>query len=323
MKTNPIISIIMPIYNGLDYLPRCLASIESQVYHHWELIIVDDGSTDGSSDFLDKYASSQLKTRIIHKANQGVSSARNTGIEKANGEFIIFHDSDDIMSPFYLSSLLKAIQCCPNADMAAGGVRFCEEEKSEDFEVLIDGREDLALPPYQALRYIRNLAAWGKIYRTETIKTNGLRFREDMRNGEDQDFVARYLMYSRNVALVHRTLMDYTVHTGSANYKFEEGLLPPKIYISHFALWTQIAKDMPRYWSNQDRSRFGESLTRRLIAMWVWINKTLRKNNFPARRGLFTQFLRYLSTMFLYAPAPAVLHATMSGIKRYGFRSLL
>lgn len=323
MNDNPLISIVIPVYNGLGYLPECLASVEAQDYCNIELILVDDGSTDGSSLFLDEYANSRPWVHVIHQNNQGVSHARNVGIKIAAGEFLAFHDSDDMMEPFMLSSLLHALQSKPEADLAAGAIRFCKGDETEDVLVLSDGRRDLTLPRHESLRYIQNLAAWGKLYRMNLIKAHDLHFNENMSNGEDQDFVIRYLIFSRDTVFVHNTLMSYTVHRGSSNNKFEMGLLPKEIYISHFSFWTRIAKDMPPYWSVRDRKLFGEVLIRRQIAMWVWINATLKRNAPPARRGLLVSFLHYLLTTSIYVPAPAAVRAIAGTFRRYGFKDLI
>lgn len=99
-KERPVlISVIVPIYNTLNYLQRCVDSIRSQTYKYLEIILVDDGSTDRSGALAEKFALEDRRVRVFHKENGGVSSARNLGIEKARGEFIGFVDSDDYIEP--------------------------------------------------------------------------------------------------------------------------------------------------------------------------------------------------------------------------------
>ena len=101
-----IISIIVPVYNVAEYLPKCIDSIRKQIEQNWELILVDDGSKDGSGEICDNYTYDS-RIRVIHKCNEGVSSARNVGLKLAKGKYICFIDSDDWVEPDYLSSMLK------------------------------------------------------------------------------------------------------------------------------------------------------------------------------------------------------------------------
>ena len=96
---EPIISVIMPVYNVEQYLPQCLDSILAQTYGNFELICVDDGSTDGSGNVLEKYAVEDARIKVIHQKNGGVSAARNSGLKIACGDYIYFMDSDDVIRP--------------------------------------------------------------------------------------------------------------------------------------------------------------------------------------------------------------------------------
>ena len=322
MESSSLVSIIVPVYNGIDYIRPCLSSIEEQDYPHKQLILVDDGSTDGSSDFLEEYAALRPWVQVIHQNNTGVSVARNSGLKEARGAYIIFHDCDDIMLPSMISSLFQALETTPNADLAAVGFLRCSSGETDEYPVLYDGRKDRDLPNHQALRYL-NTEVWGKIYRSEVIKSNNLTFRTDMTHGEDQDFVARYLMLSRKVSLVHLYLMKYMVHTGSATDELGKGMLPEKIYIDQFTLWTKIAKDMPSNWSRLEKKMFGESLVRRQFSTWRWMNETLRANQSPLSRKLARIFWHNVFTMVRYMPIYAVTKAAISSLKRYGLRKLI
>ena len=95
----PLFSIIIPVYNVLEYLPRCVSSICNQSFTNWEMLLIDDGSTDGSEDLCDQFAASDPRIRVFHKPNGGVSSARNFGLRYASGDYILFVDSDDFLLP--------------------------------------------------------------------------------------------------------------------------------------------------------------------------------------------------------------------------------
>ena len=99
MGKSPLDTVIVPVYNTAPYLKECFASISSQTYQRLEIIPVDDGSTDGSSELLDEIAGKDTRIKVVHKENGGVSSARNKGLELAHGEYISFVDSDDLLEP--------------------------------------------------------------------------------------------------------------------------------------------------------------------------------------------------------------------------------
>ena len=105
----PKVSVIVPVYNTEKYLPRCIESILAQTFTDFELILVNDGSTDKSGKICDEYAKKDSRIVVIHKENGGVSSARNKGIEISQGELISFIDADDWITPLYLSDLITDI----------------------------------------------------------------------------------------------------------------------------------------------------------------------------------------------------------------------
>lgn len=111
MKDNPLLSVIVPVYNiNREYLERCITSICNQTYHNLEILLVDDGSTDGSGTVCDEFATKDERIRVFHKENGGSSSARNLGIENATGEYLGFIDSDDYIEPDMYELLVNAIQ---------------------------------------------------------------------------------------------------------------------------------------------------------------------------------------------------------------------
>ncbi len=106
---NDIVSIIIPIYNAEDSLHNCIESILDQTYRQIELILVNDGSTDGSKDICDYYASLDWRLKVIHQQNAGPSSARNRGIESATGDYIQFVDADDYIKPLMTETLVQTM----------------------------------------------------------------------------------------------------------------------------------------------------------------------------------------------------------------------
>lgn len=110
MSTKPLISIIVPVYNIMEYLPRCVHSLTAQTYGSLEILLVDDGSTDGTARLCDRLAAEDYRIRVYHKKNGGTSSARNVGLQLAQGEYIGFVDSDDYIEPEMYELLMGAIE---------------------------------------------------------------------------------------------------------------------------------------------------------------------------------------------------------------------
>lgn len=112
MNGAPFFSIIIPVYNTVPYLSACVESVLSQGYSDFELILIDDGSADGSADLCDAFAGRDARVRVIHQANAGVSSARNRGLDCAKGEYLWFCDSDDVVLPDALQTLYSCLEQC-------------------------------------------------------------------------------------------------------------------------------------------------------------------------------------------------------------------
>ena len=109
MKQEKLISIICPVFNASAYLERAVFSIVNQMHKKWELILIDDGSTDNSPELCDEFARKDNRIKVIHKNNEGPMIARKIGIEKANGNYIVFLDSDDELTPNAIFELYKVI----------------------------------------------------------------------------------------------------------------------------------------------------------------------------------------------------------------------
>lgn len=201
MEYKPTISIIIPVYNVERFLQCCVDSVISQIYKDWELLLVDDGSTDGSGIMCDKYASIDNRIRVFHLKNGGPSSARNKGIIESKGIYITFIDSDDWVSPQYLSDLISANFDNENA-WVVSGYRTCYysnekllkttccllNDQQFSFERKAEAFQELDLRGI----FFTNV---GKLYQSRIIKINNLRFNEKYKLAEDTLFNFDYLQY--------------------------------------------------------------------------------------------------------------------------------
>ena len=126
---NPIVSVIVPVYNTEKYIDKCIQSIVNQTYESLEIVVIDDGSTDKSTLICDKWKDKDSRIKVIHKKNGGLSDARNIGIDNSSGEFVCFVDSDDIISPNMVEDLMNIVLCNNNDIVCCNFARFIDGEE--------------------------------------------------------------------------------------------------------------------------------------------------------------------------------------------------
>lgn len=203
MDNKPTISIIVPVYNTEKYLRRCLDSIVAQTFKDYECIIVDDGSTDDSAAICDEYEKKDSRFKVLHKKNEGVSTARNVGIEYAEGEFITFVDSDDYLSSVYLRDLydnkeynyvVGSFQTFPAPSTVIAGN---ESYESKDFAHFL------------RLCNLCNGYPWGKLFKTSIINKYKIRFNRNLTVYEDYLFCLDYIKH-----------IDSVIQIPNANYYY-------------------------------------------------------------------------------------------------------
>lgn len=227
-----MVSIIVPAYNCIKSLECCVGSIRQQTYTNFELMLVDDGSTDGSGELCDKFAAEDSRIRVIHKPNGGVSSARNAGIDAATGGYITFCDSDDYLEPDYLETLVQTAKSNPDC----GHIWCC-------FQTVTGYQKENAAPNYTSTKSLLcytlqeymslhemwlDAEPWNKLYRTDIVQTAKVRFPEDLSLGEDWLFNLAYIDASANEKIVVVTEPLYNYMRGndeSLDSKYRKDLL--------------------------------------------------------------------------------------------------
>lgn len=217
-KNNKIlVSVIVPVYNVQDYIEKCLDSLINQTLEQLEVIVIDDGSTDKTGLIVDEYQNKyKSKIKVIHKKNEGVSIARNVGLEKATGEYIGFLDSDDWVNYDMYEKLYK-LAIKDNCDIVACDTLAIYPDKKVLIESHINETsttEDLMLNAYAVI--------WNKIYKREII--DGIKFKEKMNFCEDVQFL--YMVYPKikKIGVIHETLHNYLQRVGSLTYTYNEKL---------------------------------------------------------------------------------------------------
>lgn len=202
-----IISVIVPVYNVEKFLPRCIESIINQTYGNIEIIIINDGSTDDCPKICDEYRSKEPRIVVIHQSNSGLSSARNSGINIAKGEFLCFIDSDDYMDEMMLEKLYDSIHS-NKADIAICNYNNVDEN-GEILEVVRTIEKESLITGEKACE-IMNLnysVAWAKMYRTRLF--TDIRYPTGKLH-EDEYVAHRLLIKADNIALSPEPLYNYT-----------------------------------------------------------------------------------------------------------------
>lgn len=190
-----MISIIIPVYNCISSLSRCVASIQNQTFKDWEILLVDDGSTDGSASMCDYVASSDNRIRVLHKSNDGVSSARNMGLDHAKGEYVMFCDSDDWVESKWCQQLYFAAVNNPGCLPICNYYRSTfDHEKINRKDQCKKLEEHIAKADFFSLNQYELLGIpWNKIYLRSVLEDNYIRFRQELSLGEDMIFNLDYL----------------------------------------------------------------------------------------------------------------------------------
>lgn len=217
---TPKISVIVPVYNAEKSLCRCIDSILTQTYQDFELLLIDDGSKDSSGTICDSYAAKDSRIKVFHKPNGGVSSARNLGIDNAQGEWLTFVDADDWVYPLWLQSLM---QFDGKYDLAVIGFEVscsCEYVNNQKMHgVAYEGniKEGLvSLFRSHCFGYL-----WVKRLRTSIIRENRLFFDENIHLQEDEDFLMKYAVYSSSMVSVDGCYYYYYYPCYEGKYKKE------------------------------------------------------------------------------------------------------
>lgn len=208
---TPKVSIIIPVYNAAPYIEQCYKSISSQTFTDWEVIFVNDGSTDNSEDLCNKIAISDSKVTVISTKNSGVSTARNIGLSAATGEYVTFVDVDDYLGEAFLTTIAKADEDL----IITQYLCFDEDNNTSDGENVkpVPSTSDAgAIRSYLAEYLHQNImrTPWGKFFRRDIIKD--LRFPKGQKIGEDSVFVFNALARIKSIKTVGDVFYMWRTH---------------------------------------------------------------------------------------------------------------
>lgn len=306
------ISVIVPVYNVENVLHYCIDSILTQTFTDFELILVDDGSTDNSGKICDKYVEQDIRVKVIHKQNGGVSSARNAGIEVAQGEYICFVDSDDYLESNCLEVLIETKISHADSDNIWCGFQTVGDYFKNNKKITLAGNNK----KYSCLDLngIMDLCEkclvqppWNKLFSTNIIKENSLIFPLELSLGEDYIFNLRYLDCTNGkIAIVNKPLYDY-LRDGkeSLDNKYYSNLL--EIYrrlnseIEKYAeKWclpdVQISKMYSAFFFRLEavlKNTFNRKNSQSLIKKIKYNNKILKSNDFQESMKKMDAFIHH------------------------------
>lgn len=228
-----LISIIVPVYNVEKYLEECIVSLVNQTYKNIEIIIVNDGSTDSSSELCEKLAKYDNRIKVIHKKNAGLGLARNTGLEYVKGKYVTFIDSDDFADIDLVEKLYNGI-VSDNADTCIGGFKRVNDDGNILYEEV-----------YESITYSENqvvenlllrmlgsspkksdairMSVWNVLFSVEIIKNNNLEFCSERKYiSEDLIFDIDYYQHSNKVSVINSSAYNYRVNNNSLTMKYRD-----------------------------------------------------------------------------------------------------
>ena len=198
--SKPLVSIVMPMFNVEEYVSAAIDSVKKQTFENWELLIIDDGSTDDSNLIAQKYTQTDHRIKLFCKKNGGLSDARNFGLERASGEYVHFFDSDDIIQPDFYEKLLSAIIGNKYDFVICGYFKDVENldgsiNSYPFYYDLIDSQKINENQFFEFYDYLFNYA-WNKIFKTSFRKNNGLLFENGLSIIEDKEFMSKVINFN-------------------------------------------------------------------------------------------------------------------------------
>ena len=304
-----MISVVVSIYKVEAFLNKCIESLLGQTYKDFEIILVDDGSPDNCPQICDDWEQKEEKIRVFHKKNGGLSSARNYGIEHANGEYIIFPDPDDWVEPDYLEKLVL-LRTDYKADLSICGHFHGTKVNNSNAKLSIMDTEEAMetlMMPYSFCGF-----AWNKLYSMDIIKKNNLRFDVELGMVQDLHFNVRYFQFCQKVVYDPAPVYHYTIDSGGVTSRYTpltqrklSGLLTykkiaemthekyPKIeQISYSSLCKMCLDDIYIYYKTKMRSKETRNL--------LWSNFVNYRNIFYDSKAYTVRDKRFSKLMVIH-----------------------
>ena len=275
MRNNkPLVSVIVPVYNAADFLDKCLDSLLAQTFTDYEVVLVDDGSTDGSGDICDKYAAKHKQIVVVHKKNEGVAEARITGFKASCAPWIAFVDADDYVDHSFLKKMTDAAKE-NDTDMVVCRYFTCKHGKAPTVAKRVTGyfdRNGIDNFLKNKFLYDKNtgaagmpVALWAKIIKREFVET-ALHAGKGLKWSEDMVGLFHILLNVKSFLAIDDALYFYVQHQGQVTKKYD------------ILLWQNQLEALRRYRSLDSRNLLEEQL---FLRYWVFNVKAITQRRMP------------------------------------------
>lgn len=301
-----MISIIVPIYNASLYLRKCIESILAQTLSNFELILINDGSTDDSSSICKEYSQKDKRIIIINENNSGVSVARNRGLEIASGEWITFVDADDYFLPDALQTLYERAAQTKTDIVLANAVNLKDNKKSGPILQLSNKSSEINICD------IKHFALWGYLLKADIIRKNKLRFIEGLAYSEDRIFIYQIAGYCKTIAYCDKPIYVYRINETSAcssknGIKKAYHHIDAAFYISQIAYnYTNNYKHISQYLFKQSKHLIKLGLYLFIETPFSWNDLLQVKYKYQSRNGtsiksVFMFYVYFISCLIIYS----------------------
>lgn len=260
MNAQPLISVIIPVYNNQQYIEECLNSLLQQSYRQLEIIVIDDGSSDRTGIILDEQYADNNRITVIHKKNGGVSAARNDGIRAAHGKYIAFLDSDDIYLPGAFEQMLSEMD-------SETDFLVCSHQKkwirtNEEIQTPQALYRDDVYRDFEALNLKFNFI-WANLYRTAIIREKQLFFNEAVNFAEDYEFNLNYIKnISGKIVLSDKVVYRYIISRSGAHAQVDLTAMNIQVVVDFFGGKEQMEQELYDF--------FVEKYLRQCIGRNIW-----------------------------------------------------
>lgn len=238
VSPQPLVSVVIPVYNGEAYIEGCIQSVIHQTYRALEIIIVNDGSTDGTSAIVNRYMVADARIRLVNKQNEGLALARRTAMEVVTGEYIQYLDSDDTLLEHSIEVLVAKAEET-NADIVAAPFFFCADNEPKKLSV------PLCFDVLSGMDYFREIlhgraywSVWSNFQRRSFLQTCSIIFVGDIALGEDAILMVQLLFYAKKVVSIDVPILNYMIRPSSLSNP-EIGKVSDKTYndMRDYAAW--------------------------------------------------------------------------------------
>lgn len=303
MMCSSLISIIIPIYNVEKYLPKCLDSVISQTYTNIEIILVNDGSTDSSGSICDDYALKDSRIIVVHKENGGVSSARNMGLAKAEGEWVLFVDADDILPDDALEYYARIVKD-EDVGMVLGGYIECKETG----EIILSNNKSfekkLSMLDCLKLFYSTNKEEFqgyvcNRLMKLSIIRENRIKFNESIHFKEDGLFAVQYMVNcSLPCFISSKVVYHYYMHENSAVHNYNSSI--SNKYLTNLDARILCLKSIEQYYDDI------ELINKAKYSILLFYHQVLfkirdsRKSYWRLRFSLFFKVIKAVGLSYLF-----------------------